>query len=300
MGGSQKARNMRRKLRKSRSSLPWWRLLPILLPFVLFFLGGVAASFVESLKPGQDAYGRQLLGLENYLAILEQADFTLSLRHSLRVAFLSSSLSTLLGLGLALLIQAQPRQYAIPSLGFYLPLILPPVSVAYLSMFWLGQHGQLAAFLSALGLDYQSPLFQGDGFGIIISYVYKESAFGLLMILPVLKGIPGGMTDCARNLGASRTRIFLTLVLPRLAPALSSVFIMLFVYSFGAYDIPSIIGESRPTMISLLLYRVFFFRPIAERPMAAAFLVIIFLMSLAALVLYSRLMSGLDEKERRI
>ena len=280
--------------------LPWWQLLPVVLPLLLLFGGGLTWTLAESLSPGTDPYGTELQGFQSYPAALSTPDFASALGFSVKVGLLSALFSTLCALGLAVLVHSLPNSLSSLAQGFYLPLILPPVSAAYLTVFWFSQSGMVSSVFENLGLQYGSPLFAGDGLGIVLAYVYKETPFGLLMLLPVLRGISPRLVETARLLGAGSLQIFRTLVLPRLAPALASVFLILAVYSFGAYDIPAIVGESRPSMVSILVHRSFFLRPLSERPLAAAFLVLIFLFSLCAVAIYSRLVRRLDDKERTI
>ncbi|TVR94274.1 MAG: sugar ABC transporter permease, partial [Spirochaetaceae bacterium] len=63
---------------------------------------------------------------------------------------------------------------------------------------------------------------------------------------------------------------------------------------------PYVLGESRPRMISLYLYRLYFSRPIGERPIAAAMLVLILLCGAALVLMYAMAVRGVEERERRL
>ena len=268
-----------------------WKLLPLLLPALLLALG-VGQTLLQSLDPRIDAY---------YVA-LQQPGLLRNVLFSLYVAAVSTAVSVVCGTALAYLIRRLPAVYHRRGLGFLVPLILPHIVVGFLVLLWLSQSGIVAAIVERLGPDagFRSPLFRGNGVGIIIGYVYKSTPFVLLLILPILRRIPDGYLQTARMLGAGEWRCFHQVVLPRLLPGIFATAIIIFVYSFGAYDLPFVIGESRPRMISLYLYRIYFARPVAERPIAAALLVLVLLCGFGLVLLYARAVRGLDERERRL
>ena len=273
----------------SPRSFPWVKLLPSLVPLGILFIGGFGTTLVRS---------GIFQSLEAYFLLMNSPGFGESALFSLRVAALSAGFSTTLALVLALTVWRLQGLHRFAGLGFYLPLILPPVSVGYLGIFWLGSRGMVAGVAQSLGMTFNSPLFRGDGVGLVLAYIYKEVPFGLLMILPLLRSIPLDMIHSARLLGARWPRILLTIILPTLVPVLSSTFLILFVYTFGAYDIPLILGESRPAMISQLLYRLYFHRPWEEGAQAAAGMVILFLASLLMVLMYERIMKNVGSRNR--
>lgn len=275
-----------------------WKLTPLLLPAALMVAGvghTLRVSLVSVTTP-------LVSGAAAYEAALAQPGLLRNVGFSLYVAAASTLISVILGTGLAYLIRRLPAVYRRRAVGFLVPLILPHIAVGFLVLLWFSQTGLLAAGFEALGVGgvFRSPLFRGDGVGIILGYVYKSTPFVLLLIFPILRRIPDGYIQTARMLGAGELRCFRQVVLPRLLPGVFSVSIIIFVYSFGAYDLPFILGESRPRMISLYLYRLYFSRPIAERPIAAALLVLLFFVGLGVVVLYARAVRGVEERERRL
>jgi len=104
----------------------------------------------------------------------------------------------------------------------------------------------------------------------------------------------------ARMLGASKASTFFRIVIPFLLPVINTTFIILFLYSFGAFDIPSILSESRPQMLSITVFNLYFKRDIANRPDAMAILVLMFLFSSLFIYLYSRLAARLEAAGRKI
>lgn len=285
-------------MKDQKPRIAW--LLPLILPFGVLFLGGILVTLHEALTPQ--------LSLDNFQNLFSSPGFTGSLLLSFRIGIISALGSSMGGLILSLMIYTS--QFGNNSLSLriskvseqllYVPIMLPPLAAAYLVLFWFGSRGMWSRWLYTFGFEFASPLFQGNGFGIMLAYWYKQIPFSLLMILPVLRGIPQEILLTGRMLGASWSRVILTLLLPRLIPVVSGVFLLLLIYNIGSYDIPFILGESRNSMISQVLYRMYFVQPIGQRPLAAAGLMVLFSMSLLIMILLGVSLHHIEEKERKL
>ncbi|GAB6091426.1 ABC transporter permease [Spirochaeta dissipatitropha] len=271
---------------------PWieaiLHLMPLMIPGLMIF-AGLSHTFMLSFNA--DAWD----------TALSQPALAVNLLFSLYVAFVSTLVSVVAGTGLAYLVRRLPLKHERRGTLFFLPLILPHIVVGFLVMLWFSQSGILASFLERLlPGTYRSPLFTGNGAGIILGYVYKSTPFVVILILPILRKVSDSYIHTARMLGASETEIFFHIILPRILPGLSASAIILFVYSFGAYDLPFVVGESRPRMISLYLYRAYFARPVGERPAAAALLMIVFGIGLLLVCIYAYAVRGIEDRERKL
>ncbi|MDZ7795297.1 MAG: ABC transporter permease subunit [Spirochaetia bacterium] len=273
-----------------------YKLTPLLIPG-LMLAAGILYTLQLSLQPAD---------LSAYQAALAQPGLVRNIFFSLYVAAISTVVSIAAGTALAYLVWRLPSAYGRWGQAFLVPLVLPHIAVGFLVLLWFSQTGILASMFERLSgvfplaSSFQSPLFKGNGAGIILGYVYKSTPFALLLIMPVLRRIPKNYLQTGLMLGASEFRCFYKIILPRLVPGISAAAIIIFVYSFGAYDLPFIVGESRPRMISLYLYRLYFTRPIAERPTAAALLLLVFLCGIAMVMLYARAVRPAEERERKL
>jgi putative spermidine/putrescine transport system permease protein len=89
-------------------------------------------------------------------------------------------------------------------------------------------------------------------------------------------------------------------VLPRLAPAMHTSFIILFLYSFGAFDIPYILSESRPGMLSIQVFNLYFRHDLARRPEAMAMLTIMFCFAVIFIIAYTRTVTRMEDTVRKL
>ena len=267
------------------------RLLPLLIPFALLFIGGVALTVAQSLGfflPVPVDGGLWAA----YTAVLTDGSFWASFGFSLYVALVSAGMSVVLGAVLAYNVWKLPRVLQGPAVIYKIALVLPHISIAFIVLVLLSQSGFVASVAQNLGLvdepaDFPALLFAGNGIGLMAAYVFKGLGFTILMCLALLKRLDPRYITTARMLGASRVTVFRQVVIPHLAPVLHASFIILFLYAFGAFDIPYLLSESAPGMLSISVFNLFFQRGFEHRPEAMAMLVVMFAFSCVFISLYA-------------
>lgn len=291
-------------MRESRSIM--LRLLPLGIPFLGIFCGGLALALAQSFGffsplPPLVASASRLAG---YQALWEGL-FPASFVFTLSVALASSALATALGAVLAYLIWRLPEGLRPAATVYKIPLILPHIAVAFIILILFSQSGLFASIGHALGLierpaDFPALLFAGNGLGLIAAYAFKGLGFVMLLAYSMLARLDRRLITAARMLGASGPIIFRRIALPHMAPVLDSSFIILFLYAFGGFDIPYLLSESNPGMLSILTYNLYFKRDLWRRPEAMAALVLMFLFSAFFVYLYVRIARRLKGPERKL
>jgi putative spermidine/putrescine transport system permease protein len=280
------------------------RLSPLLVPFIAIFTTGVFLTILQSLGffipvPVDGSI------FAAYAALFKGSWFYVNLGFSLYCALVSAVLSVLLGTVFAYVIWRLPLWLQRVSVVSKIPLILPHIAVAFIVLMFFARTGYVSSVLIRIGIiddasSFPAILFGGTGMGIILAYVYKEVPFVMLLVTSVLKKFDFRQIETARMLGAGRYRVFFRIVLPFLLPVVNTSFIILFLYSFGAFDIPFMIGESYPGMLSIQVYNLYFKRDLVNRPQAMAILVVMFAFSLIFIYLYSRIAQKIDTRYRKI
>ncbi len=281
-----------------------FRLSPLLIPYVSLFCSGIVLAFAQSLGmmspvPLDQGYGDAYVSLFRSPWMYEMFGF------SLYVALVSALVATVGGTLVACGIWAMPVVFRRMSVIYKMTLILPHIAIGFIILIFFSQTGVLASLAHFIGLiagpeGFPNILYGRNGWGLIAAYIYKEMPFAILMVLGPLAGFDHRLVTCARMLGASRCRIFFRIILPHIAPAVHSVFIILFLYSFGAFDIPYILGNSKPAMLSIEVYNLYFKRDLINRPTALAMLMLMFFFSALFIILYSRVVASLGARERKL
>ena len=279
------------------------KLSPLLVPFVCLFLCGLVMAVGQSFGFWLPISTAEPAG-SAYLKLLEP-HLLHSFLHSLRVALISAFLSVALGGVVAYLVWRLPKGLERLAKTYKTPLVLPHIAVAFIVLVFWGQSGVFASIGHHLGLvdtvnDFPNVLYGGGGAGMIMAYVFKGTPFAIILGYAVLKRLDPRLVDTARMLGAGPTTCFFRVVLPHMRPALNTAFIILFLYAFGAFDIPFLLGESSPGMISIEAFNLYFRRDLINRPTAMAILVCMFVFSVGFIALYTRVASKLRERERKL
>lgn len=280
------------------------RLSPLLLPYLILFCGGVFLTVCQSVglfTPLPYAGGR----LDAYLRLMEDPAFFASFGFSLGVASASALLAVALGTILAYRVWQLPGKLARVALIYKIPLILPHIAVAFVVLVFWSRSGVFSSMAHQLGLissmhDFPNLLYSGWGIGMVLAYTLKGTPFAMLLIMALLLRFDARQVQTAAMLGASGLRIFFSVVLPRLTPAMHTGFIILFLYSFGAFDIPFILSESRPGMLSIHVYNLYFKHDLARRPEAMAILTVMFCFAVLFIVAYSRVVRRLENGVRKL
>jgi len=280
------------------------KLSPLLVPFTVIFTTGVFLTILQSLGLFMPIPFEGRL-FSSYAALFRGSWFYVNLGFSLYCAFVSAVLSVVLGTFLSYVIWRLPPGMQKLSVVSKVPLILPHIAVAFIVLMFFARTGYVSSVLNHLGMiesssDFPAILFGGNGLGIILAYVYKETPFVMLLVTFMLKKYDHRQIETARMLGATKRTTFFRIVLPFLLPVINTSFIILFLYSFGAFDIPFMIGESHPSMLSIQVYNLYFKRDLINRPQAMAILVVMFAFSLVFIYLYSRIAQRIDIRFRKI
>lgn len=254
--------------------------LPALLVLMVLFGGGLMQALLTSFEDGGAAYG----------AILEHQQFWPSLWLTLRVSLFATLLSCLLALALAMGLRkvASGVGGRVSRALLQVPLPMPHLVIALAMLMLLSPSGLLERILDAVGLgDPESatlPILVNDawGAGIVLTYVWKEAPFITVLLLSALRGETMRYEEAARNLGAGAWRVFWTITLPASLPALRVGALLVFAYTFGAFEVPLLLGQTQPTMLGVWAWQLYTDIDLAKRPQA---MVVALLISASVLTL---------------
>lgn len=284
-------------MRKKRTG--YLLLLPLawVTALVLAACGGVLAQSLGYVP----AFGLEELTLDYYRAALARPDFRAALSASLRIALLSAlaaaALGTVLCAALVRLCRARgPMVYLIR-----LPILVPHTVAALLAILFLSQTGFLSRIAWALGLisgpgQFPQLLFTPGYGGAILAYLWKEVPFVAYFTLALMAAVSETLGEAAENLGASPLRGFLSVTLPLSLPAVSQAFLIIFLFAFGGYELPMLLGPTMPKALPVYAHLTYMSPDLRQRPAAMALYGVILLLSVAMAALYSLLTRRLLRK----
>ena len=270
-------------------------LAPALLVLGGLFAGGLYAALVQSLGYFP-AIGMTTASLDAYREVLGSRQTLDSLLLTFYVAGVSTVLATVLAVLAALALRHGPGRTV--SVLFQVPITIPHLVAAIGMALVVSQTGLGARLAAALGLigepaDFPALLYDRYSVGIIMTYVWKEVPFIALVVLAGLRGVAGELEEVARTLGANAWQRFWYVVFPVIAPGVVASSLIVFAFTFGAFEVPFLLGRSYPTILPVMAYDEYRSVDLADRPVAMAINVLITLITALCAALYLRLGRGI-------
>lgn len=244
----------------------------VLILFV--FIGGLSMGLTQSFGYFP-TIGLKELSLKYYSMVISNPDFKSALGFSLYTSFVSSLLSVIIGLLLAYLLLKSNASDRLGNMLYKLPIVVPHAIAALLVYTLFTQSGVFARVLYAFGFIAEVSempvfLFDRTGKGVILAYIWKATPFIAMVVFDILKSVSNRLEEAAYNLGASEWQSFRFVILPLIAPTLLTNFIIIFAFSFGAFEIPYLLGPTSPRALPILSYIEYTNPDLSHRPYTMA------------------------------
>lgn len=252
---------------------PYILILPIVLLGVLFIYG-VLSGIIQSFGY-IPAFNLNSVSLDYYIQILSDQTFLDSLKTSLKISLISSILSVVFGTVIAAsLVYTNHTKGKVIHI-IKLAILVPHTIVALFSIIILSQNGLIARLFYKLGLihtqgDFPLLLYTKNNLGIILAYIWKEIPFVAYFSLSLMSSIEKTLGEAAENLGASRLKSFFYVTLPLSMPSIKKAFLIILTFSFGAYDLPFLLGATIPKALPVKAYIEHLHPDLLHRPYAMA------------------------------
>lgn len=279
---------MRKKLK------PYVLLIPQIVLSIIFLIG-LVIGIIQSLGV-IPVFGLTEPTLKYYKEVLTKPDFITSVIFSLKIAFISATVSTVAGVLICALLVATDKVQGIMMRIIQLPIIVPHVVVALFMVNIFSQNGLIARVIYALGMvteqqEFPLLIYDSKGVGIILSYLWKEIPFIIYFVVSLMANINKNLGEAAVNLGAGRIKSFIKITLPLCGHTILSGFLIVFVFALGAYELPLILGATTPRALPILAYIQYTYPDLTHLPYAMALNGIIIIISVISAYLYFVLMN---------
>lgn len=282
------------------------RTLFLLAPAILviggLFLASLALGLVRSFGY-LPAIGLSDPNLDAYRAVLTDSAFLRSLGLTLWIAAASTAIAAVVALGAALLLRQTFPGRALALFLFQLNLTIPHIVGAIGILYLFSQSGSFARLAHATHLittpaDFPALVFDPYAIGIILTYVWKEVPFIGLILLARMQTIGADYEAVARSHGATRGQAIRHILLPLLMPSLIGASALTFAFTFGAYEIPALLGASFPKALPVLAYQNFTDVDLTARPEALAMAIVIALIGAVMLAIVFLHQTRTDDADR--
>lgn len=219
--------------------------LPALAMIAVFFILPLIASAIGAFETA-DGYN-----LGNFTKVREL--YTQDVVFTVLIVTLSTFLIGLFAIAIGgyLTLGENPRAVAILRWLYRWPLFIPFIVVGQTLRTFLAKNGLMNNMLIGGGvITPDQALSFLDWRGIVIAFVWKQTPFVALLVAGAMASLDRGTIEAARNLGASRLRILIEIVVPQVATTLIVGLILSFVTMMSVLSVPLMINAQSPTMIT--------------------------------------------------
>ncbi len=220
----------------------------------------------------------KFIGLLNFIQVLQDIRFWLSLKVTLIFTFFAVLLEFILGLAIALILNSEFRGRKYVRAISIIPWALPTAVMA-LGWRWLlnDEYGIIPYLMKQLGLVKLLAILHiipseakfsllgtvgGAMTSMILIDVWKTTPFMVIILLAGLQAIPKDLYEAMDVDGATKLQQFFLVTLPLLRPAIGLSLMFRSMYSLGIFDLPWVLTGGGPgnatRTVAMYLYDTFF------------------------------------------
>lgn len=174
---------------------------------------------------------------------------------TLSIGLLATAIGGYLTLG------ENPRAVLILRWLYRWPLFIPFIVAGQCMRTFLAKNGLMNNILVSVGiLDIDQTASFLDWRGLVLAFVWKQTPFVALLVSGAMASLDRSTIDAARNLGASRLRVLVEIIVPQVRPTLVVGLILSFVTMMSVLSVPMMISGESPTMMTVdMAFRINFY-----------------------------------------
>ena len=279
--------------------LPRIVLAPSFLLILFFVYGFIVYTGYLSTTNSRMLPSDEFIGLSNYVKLFGLSHWETALTNLLIFGVLYIGISSVLGLGLAILLDQRIRAE-----GLIRPIYLYPMALSFIvtgtAWKWFLDPG--------IGLEHTMHQWGWESFHfdwiknrhfaiytVVIAAVWQSSGFVMAMFLAGLRGVDNEIIKAAQIDGASGITIYKRIIIPLMRPVFLSAFVVLAHLAIKAYDLVIALtggGPGRATELpATFMYSYTFTRNQMGVGASSAIIMLIMIFSIIVPYLYSELRS---------
>lgn len=199
---------------------------------------------------------------------------------SLKVAFIATLFTFLLGLGAARLVVGLRHGKGLIDGIFTLPLVLPPTIVGFFLLMAFGKHGFLGEFLNRLGI---SVVF--SWIGAVIASIVVSFPIMYCTCRGAFEQIDMNLIYAARTLGMTERQIFFKITLPNSIHSILAGTVLAFARALGEFGATIMIAGNIPGKTETMAVAVYIAVQSGKRELAYKWVAIICIISFATIII---------------
>ncbi|HEV2558191.1 MAG TPA: sugar ABC transporter permease [Microvirga sp.] len=249
------------RLDRRRTKVAWLFLLPVIVALVLVagwpLTRTILFSFTDARLSTLDAY--ETVGLSNYLYLVEDPAWWQAVKNTFVFTLVSVSIETVLGVAIALALNAHFRGRGLLRAAVLIPWAIPTVISAKMwGWMYHDLYGVINVIFLSLGFIERSMAWTADPAlamaAMIAVDVWKTTPFMALLALAALQLIPNDLYEASRIDGVSPVKVFFRITLPLIGPALMVAVIFRALDALRVFDLPFVLTGNNQDTATMSVY----------------------------------------------
>ncbi len=233
-----------------RQLITWSALLPMAATVLVAYLGTVLWSLKVSLSNSRTFPSDEFVGLAQYERLFDNERWLLSLQNLALYGVLFIAICMLLGFLLAVFIDQKVMGEGALRTIFLYPYAMSFVATGLVWQWLLNPGNGIQQAVRLMGyedftfdwiIDQDKVMYT-----IVIATVWQASGLVMAMLLAGLRGIDDEIWKAARIDGIPTWRVYVSIVLPMLAPSVATVFVLLSTAVIKLFDAVASMTQGGP------------------------------------------------------
>ena len=212
--------------------------------------GDVTAQ-IEAVRADEAKLGHFALSFDIYMSLFQNSAFMRIVKNTLVLGMITGFFSTLIGFIFAYVdMYTKTRFNGMFRVISVLPIVSPPFVLTLSAIMVFGKRGLITRHL----LGMLNANIQGLH-GIVLVQTMTFFPVTYLMLKGLLANIDPSLEESARDMGASRWKVFTTVTLPLLLPGLGNAFLVAFIEAVADFTNPVMIGGDYTTLAEHIYFQ---------------------------------------------
>jgi alpha-glucoside transport system permease protein len=289
----------------------WWQGFAFIAPTVVLLLVGLIYPAIRTLGQSfQNRNSTSFVFLDNYVRVFTQPDLLLVLRNTAFWVIITPIVATAIGLVYAVLID-RSRVEAFAKALIFLPMAISLVGASVIWRFMYdykqvrivngeptGQIGLVNQFIQWLGGEPQNLIVAEpwNTFLLVVVMIWIQAGFAMTVLSAAIKAIPDDIIEAARLDGVGGLRMFFSITLPSIRPAVVVVVTTISIAVLKVFDIVRTMtgGQFGTSVVANEFYAQSFVR--SDFGIGSALAMVLFVLVLPIVIYNIRQMRKVDAR----
>ena len=258
---------------KTKKEFDVWKVISIvvLVTYAIFLIYPLFTLLWQAI------YSNGHFTLEQFKAFFSQRYYVKSITNSLKVSFLATCLTLIIGVPLAYFFQLfELKGRNAMQMIIILCSMSAPFIGAYSWIMLLGRNGVITAFVKRV-TGYTMPNIYGFN-GILLVLALQLFPLVFLYVSGALKNLDNSLLEASENMGCTGAKRFFKVVIPLTMPTIIAATLLVFMRAFADFGTPLLIGEGYQTF-PVVIYNAYFSETGSDHNFGAAVSVIAILIT---------------------